>query len=184
MPLPFCYVCSWRKHKTSTVYVYGQLPASMIFLWRACRLLFYTLKLGKKLCLSGFSFQGGIKGSHQFLLPPLKSSRQFSRRTPRGTHAGIRWHPRQSPSSMAGHWRKEGTSHSLRHKYYVCNCTPACQIHSSRTRLHVRYIYTWGEKRPLKEWNTYEAPKRMQKKDVHRELKTTSGCFWVYHSKL
>ena len=66
------------------------------------------------------------------------------------THAGTRWHSQRSPSSTAGRWRKEGTFHSPRRKYYVCNYTPACQSRFSHIRLRVRYIYTWGEKRRSK----------------------------------
>lgn len=83
-------------------------------------------------------------GSHPSLLPAmtLKTGTGYTS----GTHAGIRWRSRRSPSSTAGHWRKAGTSHSQLHMCYVCNCTPVCQIHSLHTHWHVRYTYTWKEK--------------------------------------
>lgn len=107
----------------------------------------YAFKVWKKHCLSLFSFQGGINASHPFLPPPLKDLKISEQPDARDTHASIRWHSRQSPSSTAGRWRKEDTFHSLLRRCYACSHTPACYARSSHTRLRVHYIYTWGEER-------------------------------------
>lgn len=163
-------VCSWRKHKTLS------LPLQWIALIYDFPLTWILLKLQKKHGLSELSFEGGIKGSHPFLLPPLEVLKTIDRLTPWGTHAGIHWHFLQLPSSMAGHWRKEDTFHSLLHMCYVCSYTPAYQIRSSYTRLRVHYIYIWGEKRHSKKLNGCKVP------DMHTEKLCTQRSKF-YHSK-
>ena len=151
---------------------FSDVHAGFISTYLYIYIYLYPLKLWKKHCLAGSSSQGRIKGSHPHPPPPevLETAQQMEAR---GTHAGTRWHSRRSPSSTAGRWRKEGTFHSPHHKYYVCNDTPACQTHSLHTRLRVRYIYTWGEKRHSKE----ETARKCW-------LDTEKGCSWRINSNL
>lgn len=68
MLLSLWYVCSWRKHKTRTVYIYSQLPLSMIFPNKHA--VYYSMlsNYGRSTAFSEFSFKESPIASSRYLI--------------------------------------------------------------------------------------------------------------------